>query len=511
MPTRSSYPDNMQTNNVVLSRSGARWKAYETLGKDLAVPDSISGITLPQAGKFVYPKRYNVAGMVRPFFNKQGGSSYEAGARPVHLDPIIDTLEGNPATLAYPGTGKPYGDYSLKGDANAYRARPMKQWRLQYGDVNNKQSFINNYMIEQLSKPGGAIMSGRREDGESHCIMDLDRCQTIDGVIPYEVGELTTVGRYNPAYLRYKNEDGREDNNYFPSRRQACDQCPLYQCRRSVDNEVDCHTIGRCINICDPPSKAKRLVRYTSRIDTPWVHCERPYYVNYKYYLEARCKTYKQKSFQFRVLRDDDDDDAEYGVRSCGKSAYRSRVYRSNCPALSGVTCLNDLISGAYSGKCSKVYYKPNNCQFAQQGAVSGSSRILRLKKNTIDKNARTVGNSYGLNTANALAYSATPETPFINKNKMNAGGYSRKCRGTVFGYPCDTSLYHLYRPGGGNPVTSAMNDSYNNKIIGHFCTTSEWPGQGYGDKNNIGKGFIFMERQSRDVRLHGVGGSIDS
>lgn len=36
---------------------------------------------------------------------------------------------------------------------------------------------------------------------------------------------------------------------------------------------------------------------------------------------------------------------------------------------------------------CKMVVYKPNNYQYAQQGAVSNSARLLRLNMNTIDKN----------------------------------------------------------------------------------------------------------------------------
>ena len=37
---------------------------------------------------------------------------------------------------------------------------------------------------------------------------------------------------------------------------------------------------------------------------------------------------------------------------------------------------------------CSRVYYKPNNPQFANQGAVSSSTRILKLNVDTITQNA---------------------------------------------------------------------------------------------------------------------------
>lgn len=45
----------------------------------------------------------------------------------------------------------------------------------------------------------------------------------------------------------------------------------------------------------------------------------------------------------------------------------------------------NDMLSNSSNG-CKKVIYKPNNYQYAQQGAVTNSARMLRLNVNTIDK-----------------------------------------------------------------------------------------------------------------------------
>ena len=52
------------------------------------------------------------------------------------------------------------------------------------------------------------------------------------------------------------------------------------------------------------------------------------------------------------------------------------------------------------------VFYKPANYQYAQDGGVSSSDRILRLRYNTIVSNASTYDSPYGGQVANALAYS---------------------------------------------------------------------------------------------------------
>ena len=45
-----------------------------------------------------------------------------------------------------------------------------------------------------------------------------------------------------------------------------------------------------------------------------------------------------------------------------------------------------------YPKGCSRVYYKPNNPQFAQQGGVSSSTRIFKLNVDTISTNAASIG-----------------------------------------------------------------------------------------------------------------------
>jgi len=57
-----------------------------------------------------------------------------------------------------------------------------------------------------------------------------------------------------------------------------------------------------------------------------------------------------------------------------------------------------------------KMNYKPNNSQFAVQGAVSGSNFILRKKYNTITDVASRLQSAYGSATANALAYGVSSQ-----------------------------------------------------------------------------------------------------
>jgi hypothetical protein len=82
---------------------------------------------------------------------------------------------------------------------------------------------------------------------------------------------------------------------------------------------------------------------------SPW------YYNTHHDYMKARCQTYDQKLFNLDLSS--------------------NGLTLSNCPEL----CNSD--------NCPKGWYKPNNPKFSTQGAVSSSTRINRLKYNTIASN----------------------------------------------------------------------------------------------------------------------------
>lgn len=676
MPTKTSVPVNfsdMSNTNTIKIRSGAKWKSFGmttnyscqvqngNFGNNNCLPIATGGNTTK-----IFPKKYNIVGMYKPFVNYQSGKGPNNGSigfKDNRESCLTSTKEiNNSENLAYPGTGEPYGGNSSGGnnmrkDPHAFRARPMKHYRLQYGNDNNKQTYNNRYLLNTINKPGGVILKSYSgmipktvtlKDGtsvvldnawvenqagfniikygkdrdlynttlmkDSNCNGDnkyveklieagvstddivkyglYDSClfndnsnslmkglgSTIRAYPNYTLGKLNKVGKYNPIYFSTSSADKNNGNpeliteNYTPNADWACKNCPNYQCIDDVDSEGNpvgktCSKVQSCVNICDPPTKAKKRVRTSSRLNNPAL-CQRPYYTDNGSYLRSRCKTFSQNEYHF----DDNLDRAVnqpnpnapcskgWNINSmennklvvngnlapttlkpgcCGRSAACSKKYRSQCPSRKHKKdCNGNLISCQ-----SVIYYKPNNCQFAQQGGVSSSSRLLRLKLNTINTNATSIGKSYGKSVGSALAYSGRSETPFVTKQKMNAGGYIKDrdwawvlpiidaTTGTIISYdyypiynsdgtgpnpkpnprngykprkvlskmPCDNNLYFLYRPGGGNHVTSVMNNESNNKIIGRFNPTSEYPNFN-ADKGQTIKKFQFIERQNKTV-----------
>lgn len=133
---------------------------------------------------------------------------------------------------------------------------------------------------------------------------------------------------------------------------------------------------------CNEERKARRRARPAS------TNLSKNYKTTHIQYLEDRCQTFKQRSFNF-VRTSSGNPNAKPG----GPDADNYYVPQCYCPT-----------TGLNYG-CGRVYYKPNNYQFAQQGAVSSSALNLRKNVNTINTNL-----------------AALPENIIIYKNK------SEKC-----------------------------------------------------------------------------------
>ena len=196
---------------------------------------------------------------------------------------------------------------------------------------------------------------------------------------------------------------------------------------------------------CNQEYKAKRRVIYASTI------LKKNYYTTHKQYLQNRCKTYDQKAFNFRrdVISIEDDASNTY-IANCFPNA---EIYDATEVALvtkllailvnmniltqeqvdvyiasfaqkefsSLYAFLNALSNQVQKAKalaemaafisnphwgvpftgpsnpngCKLTVYKPSNAQFAVQGAVDASTRMLRLNVDTITTNTASIRNRF--------------------------------------------------------------------------------------------------------------------
>jgi hypothetical protein len=126
------------------------------------------------------------------------------------------------------------------------------------------------------------------------------------------------------------------------------------------------------------------------------------YYTDSTQYLISRNKTFQQNQFNYF--------ESGNQITTPGTAPAQANTYYANGTS----TC----------GKVAPVYYKPNNPQFSQQGAVSSSSLTTRLKYDTVTNNAYLYKKSpLGSSVANALSYGVS-EQGYTSKDKI---GYPNK------------------------------------------------------------------------------------
>ena len=105
---------------------------------------------------------------------------------------------------------------------------------------------------------------------------------------------------------------------------------------------------------------------------------------------------------------------------------------------------------------CKLTVYKPSNPQFAKQGAVSSSTRMLKLNVDTIQTNAASL-NRNNVNLVNSVINSVTPENTTIFKNKAPTCNNPSIIRFQNKKSCYLTPQYNLYR----RPSQSAFNSNH--------------------------------------------------
>lgn len=306
--------------------------------------------------------------------------------------------------------------------SNVFKARPIKHWRKQSGNYDNRQSYTNRTLIKDINTPGGTSMYTKNITSSANncCTPDDTKCNHDFGnLAAYPSYQLNLTNKTGSASLTKNNKDLVLDRNtclYIPT-------CKVY----------------------DIPRQAKRRVQFNN--NTLRTRCSNSFH-SYNEFKRARCMTYDQN---LSIASS-----CPYGCnKKCiTKDNNKCRECHCGCPTLDEITKYNNdpnkmnpntrQLLNATSTICkNRAVIKRSNPTFWKQGSVSSSNRIAKLRADTVNKNANSVGKEYGCQAATALNYSGRPETPFINKCKMNASGFAL-LPGQVF--PTDQSIYYKYK-----------------------------------------------------------------
>jgi hypothetical protein len=319
-----------------------------------------------------------------------------------------------------------------------FKARPLKHWRRQLvptnpsGDNSTQKRMSRVYFMEN---PGSAVYKTNK-DATCKCIADT-------GHNSFEIAEAFNKNHF--ADGTQLQNDGQIDVPSFylsaPIIEAIYNDIPGTAVIIDIDFEnhetavpdivsVDPITPLNDNPIPDPePTIDTNYHIYTGVFDSNCIACNpeanviksgiviqsQSFYGSTSQYLESRCRTYAQresttkvpggtyypnpnpiKNIPFTFLYPDND--------PRGPQVYESK----NCanPKIYNYNPLNT----PPNNYCSTIY-KPNNPQFARQGAVSGSTRLQKLKSDTITSNGFSYYSAYGATMANAGNFQGTNES----------------------------------------------------------------------------------------------------
>jgi hypothetical protein len=250
---------------------------------------------------------------------------------------------------------------NLSASGPAFKARPIKHWRKQLIPENNSGSRRAGLGMP-MDTPGGSVYLGNVASN-TDCLLNFSN--TSDAV----VGIKEDIVKYNNTDFTFTSGDKFYD---------------------SANNRMVC-------TACNPV--ANRLRPATTILN-------KNYYTDRKSYMRSRCILYEQKQTTIPVptityL------DANQNILNPTDSTTGSQVRQTqNCK------------KNCTTPTACQTIYKPNNTQYAQQGAVDSSSRLTRLKLNTINKTAAVEKIVFG---SASSRYLGSDETPYNLKAKYQS------------------------------------------------------------------------------------------
>ena len=297
--------------------------------------------------------------------------------------------------------GVPSNIYQHDFEGPEFKARPIKHWRRQLVPTS-----VN--VTGSSSAPSGPLQpigsSGRR-NATVGLLMDLP-------------GAVSYVGDASCKCVKQPGNSYTISEHFLKTPK---NKGTIIENQGVIDNgdyEINTGIYNTRYICCTPQNNIIKSA--TSLIS-------RAYYSDTFGYLKSRCKTYQQNASINRTS----------GVTYLGpdgqhiwatSSANGSQVYQTNDiynPRVNPYACGG---SGA-----STVIFKPNNYQYSVQGAVDSSTRIEKLKLNTINTNANSLRSAFGNEAASACRFTGSSDTPYFLKNKYQPPICSQKNLGAIY------------------------------------------------------------------------------
>lgn len=279
------------------------------------------------------------------------------------------------------------------------------------------------------------------------------------------------------SYIVKLNEESNEESN------NECNDCKGFGIVASYKPNIGNLTqdpspeTTNPVWCCNQERNARRRTIYAS------TNLKKNYFTTSKQYLQNRCKTYEQKAFNFLETPN------QYApIKPGSPLATEANTYLANCQPNSeiygateyafvsyimnilleeniitqsqyddfislninsiqglftwikeldnemAIKTFDDNINNPYWGilqsynpvSCQLTVYKPNNYQFAKQGAVDNSTRLLKLNVDTVTTNAYSIKNNYS-NTLKSKTPDCNASWPLNVKRSIKYQKYCSK------------------------------------------------------------------------------------
>jgi len=261
-------------------------------------------------------------------------------------------------------------------DGNAFLPRPIKHWRKQLQSDKIKGGTICK-LANDVFLPGGTNYLGGEVNQESKCCDNINTSNTNFNII-----SKISISKNN---ITCNNSDKN---------------CSYTITSTDVENGWN-GPIG------------KKICCTTTIIKPATTILSKKYYTDSKSYLKSRCKLYNQKITTNPIQNINYLDSKGNLLYPNNELLGPQTFYTQNCPE----RCQNNGIP--------TTIYKPNNRNFSVQGAVESSTRIDKLKLDTITKNASSFKSKFGNAAANAGTYYLNGNSPyFVKTNYQNCVSY---------------------------------------------------------------------------------------
>jgi hypothetical protein len=296
----------------------------------------------------------------------------------------------------------------------AFKARPIKHWRKQLDP--RKGSGLGRAGVGMpMDVPGGKVhlankgmrtvtIMGRNSECAAIKLQEIEcECKNAKRL----KDNILRDGQYNHGNFEKSSPNFKFLNRGACSCAVDWDESP--DGRSQPYDHDDPHVV--CV-ACNPEAN---IIKPASTI------VKKKYYTDSRAYLKSRCKTYDQNLSGIRARGVNYfGPNGEYLYPSDARNGSQVRMgpdcNMKCCQQPPGVCNRNMCCPPDYCH--SRLIYKPNNAQFGVQGAVSSSSRLERLKYNTITKNGASFKTAFGSEGANAGKYHGTSTAPYFLKSK---------------------------------------------------------------------------------------------